>query len=559
MTSYSILCIITRLEYINAYAHLKQHKMIVDTENYNDTPTRTAIKLQCDYCGKIFLRTKKDRKKLNKNLDKDSCGDKECSAKKKKETNIKLFGTEHYFQSDKFQKQSETTNLLKFGSSKYFNSDDFATKRKRTMKSKYGVENPMQDSDIQKKQQKTCLERYGVDNYAKTQEFADREISEQTEMSKAKRQATCLSKYGKISFAQTDEYWAGRIKTCQDKFGTDHPHQNEEVRAKFIQTMLDKYGVENYAQTEEFKTKYKQLCMERYGVPNPLCLQDNRQYGKAQQELADWINSFGFNFKTDYSILDGKELDLYDPSLKLAIEYCGLFWHTELSPQPRTRNYHYEKYKKCLKKGIRLITIFEDEWKYRRPQCENILKSILGIQDKTFYARNCDVKEVIDSNFFEQYHIQGHGRLTIITFGLWENNELIGAMSLGRHHRKSKDLVLDRLCFANGIRIVGGASKLFSVCKKWAKMHGYDKIITWSDNRWSAGNVYPQMGFALDANLPQDYSYVELSKPYKRISKQSQKKSTVKCPVGKTEKEFATERGLARIWDCGKKRWLINL
>jgi G:T-mismatch repair DNA endonuclease (very short patch repair protein) len=61
----------------------------------------------------------------------------------------------------------------------------------------------------------------------------------------------------------------------------------------------------------------------------------NGFYGKTQKELEEWLNSFGFNFKSDHKLLkNGKQIDMYDPIKKLAIEYCGLHWHHECSKEP---------------------------------------------------------------------------------------------------------------------------------------------------------------------------------------------------------------------------------
>ena len=85
------------------------------------------------------------------------------------------------------------------------------------------------------------------------------------------------------------------------------------------------------------------------------------------------------------------------------------------------------------------------------------------------------------------------------------------------------------------------------------------EIISWSDNRWSVGSVYRKLGFVLAEELKPDYSYVDLKRPHRRISKQSQQKKKTGCPQGMTELEWANQRGLSRIWDCGKKRWLYNI
>jgi hypothetical protein len=86
--------------------------------------------------------------------------------------------------------------------------------------------------------------------------------------------------------------------------------------------------------------------------------------------------------------------------------------------------------------------------------------------------------------FFNDYHIQGANNLGVVFFGLIFDNEVLGVMSLGRHSRQYKDLiVLDRLCFKDGVQVVGGASKLFKSCTGWAKKEEYNSIISFSDNR----------------------------------------------------------------------------
>ncbi|RDJ35314.1 MAG: hypothetical protein DWQ19_10900 [Crenarchaeota archaeon] len=260
---------------------------------------------------------------------------------------------------------------------------------------------------------------------------------------------------------------------------------------------------------------------------------------KVHLEIASWLDSFG--------------LKLEDKT----IEYCDFFWHTQVPER-----YHYNKYKEYLENNVQLITIFEDEWNDRRSQCESHILSLFGIKERTVFARKCsivDLNKVEFNKFCDAYHIQGSNRLGLIFYGLEFKGELLGVMSLGRHHRQVKTLVLDRLCFKRGVQIPGGASKLFSRCIEWAKINNYSDIISFSDNRWSLGGVYKALNFQLDKELPPDYSYVDLKNGGKRLSKQSQKKKNTNCPSGMTEKEWALERGLVRIWDCGKKRWVYNI
>lgn len=527
--------------------------------------SKLNIPLKCDYCGKEFFRIKKSIISCNKNLQKDSCDSKDCKKKKRLEVNAILKLNPDY--QKKYEKTKQS-NLEKYGCESYFQTQKFKDQRKKVLIEKYGTTSLLLNEDILNKHKATCLERYGVDNYSKTDEFYDKVIAtnldrygEKSAMLNEevlqKRKKTSLEKYGKENYTQTEQYIENRKKLWLEVYGVEHTSQLPETIEKMKKTCLERYGVTNYAKTDEFKEKYVKICLAKYGVPNPL-LKKNQIYGKNQAELQEWLNSFGFNFQSDYTILSPKEIDLFDEKIGIAIEYCGLFWHTELSPTPRLKTYHYDKYMNCLNQNVRLITIFEDEWLKNKEKCQNRLKSILKIEQNKIFARKCEIKELSKKEFndlCEKYHMQGSNNLGFVFYGLVYQGEIVAGISLGRHHRNKDIVTLDRLCFKENLNVVGGSSKLFSACINYAKHNNVREIISWSDNRWSQGNVYKQLGFSLDKELGPDYSYINLKKPYYRLSKQSQKKSNTNCPEDKTEYEWAIENGLARLWDCGKKRW----
>ncbi len=218
---------------------------------------------------------------------------------------------------------------------------------------------------------------------------------------------------------------------------------------------------------------------------------------------------------------------------------------------------------KYREQNIHSVFFLPDEWLNRNQQCKNYLKSILGICNRKIFGRECTVYEVDKKTareFIDNYHIQGSNSLGLVYFGISYKDELLGVMSLGRHTRQNVSInivVLDRLCFKDGVQVIGGASKLFNVAKKWADTRSYHEILSFSDNRWSKGNVYEKMGFGLNKEYGADYFYIDAGE--KRYTKQSQKKDLVNCPAGLTEMQWATQRGLRKILDCGKKRWTYEL
>lgn len=418
--------------------------------------------------------------------------------------------------------------------------------------------------------QKAITEKYGVEHFSKTQLFKDKckETSLKrfglpsplmSNIVKDKIAATNMSRYGVNSTLRLDEVKEKIKQTNIAKYGHPIATSNPEIYKKMFDTNLKKYGTKYPIQLQHIKDKVINTCMNRYGTPY-FRTTNNKTQNIVQKYAEDISNK---KFHSDYQILNGKEIDIYNDELKFGIEYCGLRWHCEY--KNKNRSSHYFKYKKCLESNVRLITIFEDEWRHRKEQVKNFISSVIGNNTKV-HARKCELKQVPITEakqFINDHHIQGAKKSSIIYFGLYYNNELVGALSLGKHHRNNptdKTIVLDRLCYKSGITVVGGSKRLFNKCVEWSKQNDYKSIISWSDNRWSNGKVYEVMGFTKEASLKPDYSYVDIStNEYTRISKQSCAKKYINCAVGQSETERMKELNCYKIWDCGKIRWRYSI
>ena len=79
-----------------------------------------------------------------------------------------------------------------------------------------------------------------------------------------------------------------------------------------------------------------------------------------------------------------RELDIWIPSLNLAIEFDGLRWHGEVYALKKNRPIllSYHKYLLCKEKNVRLITIFEDEWRYEEDRIKEYLRSVILNQEQ---------------------------------------------------------------------------------------------------------------------------------------------------------------------------------
>ena len=353
-------------------------------------------------------------------------------------------------------------------------------------------------------------------------------------------------KYGVDYFFQSDIFFEKSKKTKKELYGNENYNNVEKNK----QTCLIRYGIESLFRNTEYQDYMRGCKLKKYGDNFPYFKDKN---SKAENEVREYLNQIGFNFKQNRTILNNaKELDGYCELNNFAFEYCGLYWHSE---QYKDNNYHYNKFLESKLNGVHLLTIFEDEWLYKNEQIKSFISARMGKFDHTVYARKTEFHEINkkeSSDFFENYHIQGSPNSTLKAYGLYDNDNLISCVSFSKHHRNNNEIVLNRLAFKSGIQIVGGASKIISNA---IKKIDCDQIITWSDNRWSTGEIYLKCGFEFSGDIRPDYSYVYKQK---RLSKQSQKKSNTGCPKNITEHEWAKQNNLYRIYDCGKKRWIFN-
>jgi hypothetical protein len=267
--------------------------------------------------------------------------------------------------------------------------------------------------------------------------------------------------------------------------------------------------------------------------------------------------------KGDRTVLNGKEIDIYIPSLKIGIEYNGIYWHSDKFIN--NKNYHLDKLTECNSKGIKLIQIFEDEWVYKREIVLSKIKHILGY-DSTIgkiYGRKCNIREINKEEaelFLENNHIQGFAKSTVY-LGCFYCGKLVGVMSFLREKEDKWNLTR----FATDINYIccGVGGKLFN----WfIKEFSVKEIKTFADRRWTVdkdSNLYTKLGFKLDKILSPNYTYYNNKiERYKRIHKFNlRKKNLIKLGnfsnnIDLTESEMSEMLGFDRIYDCGLLRYV---
>lgn len=288
---------------------------------------------------------------------------------------------------------------------------------------------------------------------------------------------------------------------------------------------------------------------------------------KIEKNLRKDISSFykGKIIFNDREILNGKELDIYIPDKKIAIELNGILWHSfgstwpnNLDNEKEEKDKHYKKYKRCEKEGIQLLQFTDIDYLSKKEIVLNIIKAKLGISNTRIYARSCEVKEISKkqkSDFCAANHLQGNGH-SQIEYGLFYNGELVSVMTFGKRKitKGKPKMEIIRYCNKLNYNIVGGASKLL---KYFIENNECSNLITYSDNSISNGNVYKQLGFTLIKETKWNYWYLSNDNHNKLLHRSNFMRHKLNTTL--SEREEMYKRGYRRYYDAGNKVFEMNV
>jgi hypothetical protein len=206
-----------------------------------------------------------------------------------------------------------------------------------------------------------------------------------------------------------------------------------------------------------------------------------------------------------------------------------------------------------------LFHIFESEWIEKQQIVKSRLKSALGFNNK-IYARNCKIQSITSQEaelFYNKHHIQGSTK-NQFNYALINNNMIVACMSFNKpRFTKKYDIELTRFCTLSDHNVVGGASKLFKHFIN--KHHNINTIISYSDKRWSQGNLYKTLNFLYSHTSSPNYWYFKcLPHLFSRMQFQKHKLKTLFENYNDqlTEWENMKNNGYDRIWDCGNDVWV---
>jgi len=384
------------------------------------------------------------------------------------------------------------------------------------------------------------------------------------ETAKEKRRITNKELYGVENIGQISIAKIAHLNTYQNR------DRVQEILSQMQTTCLsdkDKF-------TEMLLQLGRSKMAEKLGVAVTTISRHHNQFGlniisqftsTYEFEINDWLRRIGIESKKDKTICKPKELDFYIPSHNLAIEFDGLYWHSEA--QGKDRNYHINKTKQCREQGIQLIHIFEDEWLNKKAVCKSIISGLLNQTKITIPARKCAIKEVSNReirSFLDNNHLQSYCNSSKNMVLIYEN-EIVMAMTFGKpRYNKQIEWELLRLATKIDAHIIGGAQKLWN---HFQKTEVPTSVVSYCDRRWFTGKIYEILGFTKKEEAKSTYWYTDYEQRFHRSK--FTKKNCVKTAMfldpallvedvsELTENQITKDiLGLDRVWDCGQDSWI---
>lgn len=441
----------------------------------------------------------------------------------------------------------------------------------KTNMTKYGSTYPCGNEEINEKKRKTCREKYNSD------------FPFQNEQIQKKARLSTLEKYGVVSSALHPDICEKQKQTRMKNFGSEFPFQSKIIQDKVSETHQNKFGAIRYSKGlishVVDKLENKQWLYDQHFVKQKSLLQISKENDTTDLTVGRYLHKHGYDTQHfshstgEKQVLDfvksllpnteihsntrktipPYELDIYIPSYNLAIEYCGLYWHSD---KFKENYYHRNKLRLCQQKGIRLLTIFEDEWINKQLIVQSKIRNLLHQDNQQrVYARNTSIVKLNSTQrktFLEQFHIQGNGPGSI-TYGLIDKKEqLVAVMTF----IKRKPGIYDLNRYATSQPVIGGFSKLL---KHFTNNYQWKEIISFADLRWSDGNLYEKCGFELDKKLPPDYYWCKYGERYHKFQfrhKFLPDKLEYYDPK-LSENQNCKNNGFYKIFNCGLNRYKL--
>lgn len=242
--------------------------------------------------------------------------------------------------------------------------------------------------------------------------------------------------------------------------------------------------------------------------------------------------------KNDRTVLKGKELDIYVPSLKLAIEFNGLFYHN--SSKRADPFYHLQKSVNCERKGIRLIQIMSDEWEQKKALVLDLIRHSIGAYEH-LDASQCKLELMNEKEgkaFFNGNHLLGDDKRSEFYIGLSFDRSILFCAGF---KKEKNNLIMTRFGDRKGYHVKNGLQTVISYIQEEYKV----PVTTSIDRRLYSANELKLIGFR----------EVQPTNPSVTITKDFKKRIPIENMKRFNESELE-KKGYYKVYDCGERRFI---
>lgn len=490
------------------------------------------------------------------------------------------------------KKNAEQTSLKRYGVKNAGGTAESKAKVQATCREKYGVDwpgqaeiqkqhvretfeknggNPMQRQECKEKSEKTCIEKYGAKNplckdssireyiYQKAEEkYGTRDPGNLPEF-REKAKQTSLKNYGTEYYFQSETGKEAKKAGMLAHYGVDHPMHSPEIIQKIKDNSMKKYGVDCPMKRPEVMQKMIENNMKKYGVPF-YCMHEKcraaqgSQPSKIAESFADKLKTLsGKEIEYEYRI-GRRSFDIHILDSNVLIEIDPTYTHSTVPVEKFgsiKANSHKEKTDLAEENGMRCIHVFS--W-------DNEEKIIgMFIDKETVYARKCKLLKIDQktaNEFLDDYHLQGSCKGQEFCYGLYYECELVEIMTFGKpRYNKNFEWELLRLCTANRVKVIGGASRLF---KAFLDEVNPQSIVSYCDRAKFSGNVYSTIGFDLgDKGTPSKHWSKSKEHITDNLLRQRGYDQLFGTSYGKgtSNEELMLQNKWLPIYDCGQARY----
>lgn len=529
----------------------------------------------------------------------------------RKKTFLEKYGVENPMQNKDVHNRMVDTVMRKYGVTNISVLENVKNKKINTLQEHYGknVKNPMdvcevvqnikdvwenksveEKSTIVEKVKKSKFEKYGDVNYNNPSQISitrNNRTAEEKEREVQNIKKIKLERYGDENYRNDVK----RKKTLLKKYGVENPLLSEDVKnriksekQRILKELVENENLYSISEVSEIVGRDYSTILDDIVPTLNIHLIEKSEFNirlfvsggdvERIKKYCAYTENVGTSWQekevqdfviglvgaenvvcNDRNVLNGKELDIYVPSKKVAIEYDGLRWHSE---QFVENDYHYNKMLMCNDKNVDLIHVFEDDWKKRKDIVKSIIASRLGIYNRKIFARKCDVRNVEEKDakdFFKANHLQGYAKCDI-RLGLYHNDEPVQMICVKLKGFHDGNVELTRMVTAIDTQVTGGFSRLMTnLCKEY----NVDRIVSYVYRAWFNGKGYSESGFKIVSEIKPSYSYIF---PYNnRVHKSRFRKKTIRkyyndgifkyYSENESEHQNMLKNGVYRIYDCG--------